>query len=144
MAFGFPIRDHKYRKTRILGDGKQRVGYIALSDVARFASACVNDPGKRDRTIEPDGPRTLTPVEAVALFERVTGDKYDLEYLPAETIRAQYEGATHPAQKPFAWLMLGVTTDEVIPMSDTAREFGLEHVTVEEFAPRLVVATVVP
>ena len=130
--------DHPNRKARILGDGRQRLSYIAMADVARFAAACVNNPAARNRIIELGGPDALTPLEAVATFERVTGDRYQVEHVPVDALRAQYEAAAHPTQKSFAGLMLGLTSDDVIPMDDTAREFGVELTSLEQAAPRLV------
>jgi NADH dehydrogenase len=130
--------DHADQKARILGDGKQRISYIAAGDVARFAVACVNNPAAHDRMIELGGPHALTPLEAVKIFEKLSGKPYELEFVPAEALRAQYEAATHPTQKTFTGLMLGGTTDDVIPMEATAGEFGVMPTSLEAFAPRLL------
>jgi NADH dehydrogenase len=129
--------DHQQHKARVLGTGEQRISYISLGDVAQFAVACVDNPSARGRIIEIGGPEPISPLQAIRVFEKVSGTPYQVEHVPVATLQAQYDAAQHPVQRSFAGLMLALAHDDVIPMADTAREFGVRQTSIDEHAAQI-------
>jgi uncharacterized protein YbjT (DUF2867 family) len=130
--------DHQSHTATVLGTGNQKLSYISAFDVARFAVASTQLPAAHNRVIELGGAEPVTPNEAVAEFEKLTGATYNVQRVPVEALEGQYAGAEHPVQKSFASIMLALASDNVIPMKDTASEFGIEPTSVRDFARRLL------
>ena len=133
--------DHTQRTATILGSGDQQLSFIAQADVARFAVAVSQLPHATNRFIELGGPSAISPNEAVGVFEKVAGAPYQVNRIPAEALRGQYEGAEHPVQKSFAALMLALIADDIIPMQTTAAQFGITLRSLHDVARTMVPVT---
>ena len=131
---GFDVQN---RKATVFGDGHQRVSYVSLADVARFAIGSVGNVRAMNRVIEVGGPEPISPLQAVELFEQAAGDKFEVQHIPAAAIQAQYDTATDPVQRSFASIMLQLCRDDVIPMDATARDFGLKLRGVKDYVAQL-------
>jgi len=132
------------RKATVLGDGNQRISYVALRDVAALAVACVDNAAARNRTIEVGGPRAITQRDAIRLFEEASGSTFEVQEVPTQALEAQNAAATDPVPKSFAALMLQLSRNDEIPMDATAREFGLKLRSVDEFVQESVSASAPP
>ena len=134
-AVGF---DYQNAAVQLLGSGEQRVSWISLRDVARFAAECVGNVATFNRTIELGGPEALTPREVVRTFEEVSGRPFAVQEVPEAALDAQWTAATDPRQKTFAALMLGVARGDAIDMTGTLRAVPLRLTTVREYAERVL------
>ena len=128
--------DHANAKATIYGDGKQKVSWIAIKDVASFAVAAIDNPGCRNRTIELGGPEALSPLEVVSIFENERGQKFELQFVPVETIWAQKDAAPDPLSESFASLMLGIANGSNISMKKTIDDFSINLTSVADYARR--------
>ena len=138
-ALGF---DAAAGRARIYGDGRKPISWISLQDVVLYTvAAALGHEGARNAVVELGGPRPVAPLEVVRTFEAVTGRKFEVEHIPEQALRAQFEAATDPLQKSFAGLMLGFAGGDAIAMSDTARRFGIVPTSIEDFARRASPAT---
>jgi hypothetical protein len=84
-------------------------------------------------TIEFGGPAALSPLEVVAIFEKIAGHPFRIEQIPEEALHAQFEQATDSMQKSFAALMLGYASGDPIDMSPVQKHFGVKLTSVERF-----------
>src|SRR5687768_1607813 len=91
--------DHKTHTATVLGTGDQQLSYISAFDVARFAVVSTQLPAARNRVIELGGAEAITPNQAVAEFEKLTGESYNVQRVPVEALEGQYAAAEHPQQK---------------------------------------------
>ena len=132
-ALGF---DYPNTKATIYGDGKSRVSWIAIKDVASFAVASLDNPAAKNRIIELGGPEALSPFEVVNIFETNKGKKFELQFVAEETIRAQKDGAQDPLSESFAALMLGVAKGSEIDMKKTIDVFPIQLTSVNDYAKR--------
>jgi uncharacterized protein YbjT (DUF2867 family) len=73
-------------KIRIYGDGKAKVSYVACEDVAKATIACVDNPKVKRKAIPIGGPKPISQLDAVALAEKATGKKMQLEFMTADQI----------------------------------------------------------
>jgi uncharacterized protein YbjT (DUF2867 family) len=81
VGFDFPNA-----KATIYGQGHNKISWISLYDVARFAVACLDHPAARNATIELGGPEALSPLEVVHLFEEIGGRPFTVEHVPEEAL----------------------------------------------------------
>ena len=132
LGFDYPIA-----KATIYGEGKNRLSWIAIKDVASFAVAALENPTARNRNFELGGPKALSPLEAVKVFETAQGKKFELQFVPAEALRAQKEGAQDPLSESFAALMLGVAHGSEIDMRGTLEVFPVQLTSVKEYAEKV-------
>lgn len=132
---GFDVRG---RTARILGDGTQQISYVASSDVARIAVGCIDRPTMRNRIFELGGPAAISPLEAVRLYEKFTGSRFEVQFTPRTALEEQYQVAQHPVQKSFAGLMLALTYDNAIPMEAVCAEFGVQLTSASDFIQGMV------
>jgi uncharacterized protein YbjT (DUF2867 family) len=127
-ALGF---DYPNAKATIYGEGKNKVSWIAIQDVASFAVASLDNPLAKNRIIELGGPEALSPLEVVNIFEVNKGNKFTVQFVAEETLRAQKDGAQDPLSESFAALMLGVVAGSEIDMKNTLDVFPIQLTTVE-------------
>ena len=106
-------------QVRIYGDGRNKLSWIALQDVARFAVRALREPRMKSRTIEIGGPEALSPLDVVHSFEAAGGPEIRTEHVPEDALRAQFDDATDPLQKSFAALMLHYAAGDPIDMTET-------------------------
>ena len=120
-ALGF---DAANARAQIYGAGQNKVSWISLQDVARFAVASVDNPRTVNATIKLGGPDALSPLEVVQLVEQLIGKSVEVQHVPEEALRAQYAGAADSLQKTFAGLMLYYARGDVIDMTEADRAFA--------------------
>lgn len=128
--------DYPNAKASIFGEGKNKVSWIAIKDVASFAVASLDNPAAKNKMIELGGPEALSPLEVVKIFENSKGKKFELQFVPEEAIRAQKEGAKDPLSESFAALTLGVVNGSEINMKNTIDQFPIKLSSVYDYARR--------
>jgi uncharacterized protein YbjT (DUF2867 family) len=130
-ALGF---DYPNQTARIYGPGTSPISWVSFRDVAEMCALAVRSPAAERRTIEFGGPEALSPLEVVARFEKIGGRPFQLQHVPEQTLRAQFDGAADPMQKTFAGLMLGYLYGDAIDMAPVVDQFGLQLTSVDEYA----------
>ncbi len=130
-ALGF---DNLNAKATVYGEGKKRISWIAIKDVASFAVASLDNPSAKNKSIELGGPEALSPLEVVNVFETIHGKKFELQFVPEEALRAQKDGAQDPLSESFAALMLGVANGSEIDMKNTMDVFPMQLTSVNDYA----------
>ena len=133
-ALGF---DPAGGRARVYGSGSNRLSYISLADVARFAAAAVDSTSAQNRVIELGGPEAVSQLDAVRLFGEAFERPIEVERVPEEAIRAQYEGEADAMGRTFAALMLGYAAGDEIEMRGTLDEFPVELTSVRDHARRM-------
>ena len=73
-------------KIRIYGDGNAKVSYVALEDVAKAMIASLDNPKASRKAIPIGGPKAISQLDALALFENATGRKMQVEFMTADQI----------------------------------------------------------
>lgn len=130
-ALGF---DFQNAKAKIYGEGKNPLTWISLNDVAAFAVASLDNDAAQNKIFELGGPEALSPVDVVNTFEKVKGEKFELQFVPQDALKAQKEAAQDPISESFAALMLAVAHGNQIDMTDTLNVFQLELMSVDDYA----------
>ena len=123
-------------RARIYGAGREPISWVARDDVAGFAAEAVDSEEARNATIEIGGPEALSPLDAVALFESVTGRQIEVETVGEEALRAQLAAASTEQGRSVAALMLAYARGNAIPMDDVAERFGIELTSLRRWAER--------
>lgn len=130
-ALGF---DPANGRARIYGSGDALVNYISLHDVVSFAVAAAANLPDSSVILEMGGPESVSQLDAVAIFERALGKKFELEKVPLAALEEQHR-STDPLQKTFAALMIGYAKGDVVPGSlDTARRYGVSLHSLADYA----------
>ena len=125
-ALGF---DPANGKAQIFGGGHNRTSWISFADVARFAVAVLDPRRAPGATIKLGGPHALSPLEAVALAEQLSGRKMEIQHVPEDGLRAQHAAATDSMQKSFAGLMLYYARGDVIEMAEAVKLLPMPSLT---------------
>ena len=130
-ALGFDLANGR---ARIYGPGDAKINYISFHDVVSFAVAAPAKPPASSVTLEMGGPEPLSQLDAVAIFERTLGKKFELEKVPVAALEEQHR-SNDPLQKTFAALMISYAKGDVIPGSrETARRYGVTLHSVSDHA----------
>jgi uncharacterized protein YbjT (DUF2867 family) len=135
--------DYSNGKANLYGDGANRISWISVSDVARFAVLVVDSPAARNKIFELGGPDMLSPNDVVKLFEQVTGQTFQVEHVPVAALQSQKAAADDPLQQSFSALMLDYADGDPIDMQATLKVFPVGLTSVRDYAAR-VVATARP
>jgi uncharacterized protein YbjT (DUF2867 family) len=124
-------------KVQICGDGNKPVSYISNKDVASFAVESLNNPTTRNVTLELGGPDKLTQIDAVRIFEKITGRKFERIHIPREELQTQIKTTTDPMQASFSGLMLCLANGDPIDMKKTLDLFALKLTSVKEYVRQM-------
>uniref|UniRef100_UPI003593A1FD SDR family oxidoreductase n=1 Tax=Pricia sp. TaxID=2268138 RepID=UPI003593A1FD len=130
-ALGF---DYPNTKATIYGEGKNKISWIAIKDVASFAVVTLDNPAAKNKIIELGGPEALSPLEVVNIFEATKEKKFELQFVPEEAVTAQRDGAQDPLSESFAALTLGVVKGSEIDMKNTLDDFPIHLTSVNDYA----------
>jgi uncharacterized protein YbjT (DUF2867 family) len=134
-AVGF---DAANAKVQLCGDGTKPVSYISYFDVAWFAVESLKNPHARNVIIEMGGPEKLSQLDAVKIFEDISGKKFDVQHVPVEALQSQLDTVTDLMQKSFAGLMLCIANGDPIDMKETLVKFSKKLKSVREYAKSMV------
>jgi uncharacterized protein YbjT (DUF2867 family) len=130
---GFDIQN---AKAQLYGSGEGKISWVATGDVAQFVVASLDHPGADNAIVEVGGPEALSPREVVQLCEAIGGRRFEVQHVPADSLRAQYAAATDPLQRSFAALGLYLARGVQVDMRDTLRTFPIELTPVADHARR--------
>jgi len=134
-AVGFDVAGGK---VQLCGDGTKPVSYISYKDVARFAVESLENTAAQNAVLELGGPEQLSQLEAVKLFEKVSGRKFEVQTIPKEMLELQMNNATDPMQKSFSGLMLNLADGDPIDMEAITSDFLFKLTSVKEYATSMV------
>jgi len=126
--------DFRNRKATVYGDGKQRISFISLGDVAEFAVRAVQTPVAGGSTIELGGPNAVSPLEVVRIFEELGGATFEVQNVPENALQAQFDTAPDSLQKSFAGLMLDYAHGDEIRMQHTLGSTPMQLTSVRDYA----------
>ena len=130
-ALGF---DYTNRTARIFGPGTAPTSWVSFRDVAEMCAVALRHPAAERTTIEFGGPETLSPLEVVARFEKIGGRPFQLEHVPEQVLRSQFQTATDPMQKTFAALTLGYLYGDAMNMAPVLDKFAIKLTSVDDYA----------
>lgn len=126
-------------RARLMGSGRAPVSYISVDDVAAFAVAAAFSPAGRNRDLRLAGPEPLTPLDAVAIAERVTRRRFQVLRLPGPILRV-LSMVARPFNESFSSLCrMGLALDlgDVLDMIPLQQEFGVSQTTFDVYARRM-------
>ncbi len=132
-AIGFDFPNHK---ATIYGDGKNKISFIAIQDVAAFAVASLTNPEASHAIVEIGGPEALSPLDVVQIFEQ-HGQQFEVVHVPEEALRSQKNAASDPLQQSFAGLMLTFARGGEIDMNEKLRKFSIRPTSVANYCTRV-------
>lgn len=128
--------DYPNAKASIFGEGKSKISWIAIKDVASFAVNSLDNPAAKNRIIDLGGPAALSQLEVVNIFEVAKEKKFELQFVPEEALKAQRDAAQDPLSESFATLMLSVVNGSEIDMISTLDDFPIRLTSVTDYANR--------
>jgi uncharacterized protein YbjT (DUF2867 family) len=130
-ALGF---DYVHGKVRLYGSGSKPISWVSYRDVAEFCIAPVlRSVGSRS-VLAVGGPEALTPLEVVKIFEEESGRQFEVETIPEEKLREQFDSAKDSLEKSFAGLMLQYAHGDAINMRGLLQSIPVHLSSVQEYA----------
>jgi NADH dehydrogenase len=121
----------------IFGPGTRPISWISATDVAAFAVYAALSATARNSVLELGGPEAISPLEAVAIFERVGGRPFTVQHVPLEVLETQRREATDPMAESFAALMCSYARGDEVPMEAVLAGFPLPMTSVESYAAKV-------
>jgi uncharacterized protein YbjT (DUF2867 family) len=130
-ALGF---DPVNATARIYGDGTNPISWVSFRDVAEMCAIAARHRAAERKIIEFGGPEAMSPLELVALFEKIGGRRFQIEHVSESALRAGFEGATDSMQKSFAALMLGYAHGDAMNMEPVMDTYGIRPTSVNDYS----------
>jgi uncharacterized protein YbjT (DUF2867 family) len=130
--------DHPNAKASIYGEGKNKITWIAIKDVAAFAVNALDNEALINTTIELGGPQQLSPLEVIAIFEEQGGTKFQVTHVPEEALMMQKNSANDPLSESFAALMLSYAKGNEIDMKDVLAICNIQMISVKDYAKSVI------
>jgi uncharacterized protein YbjT (DUF2867 family) len=132
---GFDLGDGK---VVVYGSGETPISFVSIEDVARFGIAAVQTDAASRQTFEVGGPEALTQLEAIEVFEELSGRTLERSFVPEEALRAQLATATDPKMQSFAGLSLDFATGVPVDMTDALAKVPVPLTSLRDFATALL------
>lgn len=115
-----------------IGTGNRKHSFISSDDVAKFVVASINNPKAINQKLVLGGPEALSFRDAVLTFERVLGHK-----IPVQSVALGQPVPSYPDA--IAQFVGGFDTyDSIIDTTEISRTFGINLMSLEEFAKGLL------
>ena len=130
--------DYANAAARIYGAGTNPVSWVSYHDVAEMCVRALHHPAADRAALDFGGPESISPLDVVRTFEKISGTRYAVEHVPEAALRAQWETAQDPLQKSLASIMLGYALGDAMDMTETQQAFDLKLTSVEEYARRVL------
>lgn len=134
-AIGF---DYPNAKATIYGEGKNKISWVSIQDVAAIAVAAIDNSMFKNKVFEIGGPEALSPLEVVTIFEKEKGQKFELQHVPVEILQGQRNAAPDDLSKSFASLMLVYAGGSEISMKDALKLMPTELKSVQKYAKQVL------
>jgi NADH dehydrogenase len=131
LAVGF---DAANAKAQIYGSGEEPISWISFLDVARFAAACLDNEAAFNAILALGGPEAISQLEMVKIFEGISDQEFDLQYVREDALAEQQKTATDPMQQSFTGLMRWYARGDPIDMQETLKTFPFVLTTVQDYA----------
>jgi uncharacterized protein YbjT (DUF2867 family) len=135
-AVGF---DFPKSKATIYGDGKNKLNWISLKDVAAIAVASLDNEAVRNSVYQIGGPESLSPFEVVRIFEKQAGHSFTIDYVPIAALQAQKAAAEDSLSESFAALMLSYAVGDKIDSNKTREVYPFRLSSVVDYAQSFTV-----
>lgn len=117
----------------LVGEGKGRHSFIAASDVAAFAVACVGHPAAVNRHVIIGGPEPVSLRDVVAAYERVSGHSIPVQSVAPGQLIPGLPSIPGLAETVSGMVAALETFDSPIDVAETARTFGVRPTPLEEY-----------
>ena len=130
--------DYVNGTARIYGTGDSLLSWVSYKNVAEICVLALFSSETEGKTILLGGPRAVSPLEVVKIFEAAGSNAFQLEYVPVDALMAQFQGATDEMQKSFAALMLGFAFGDVMGVDPIVERLGMRLISVEEYAAGVI------
>ncbi|OJT22655.1 hypothetical protein BO221_23135 [Archangium sp. Cb G35] len=134
-ALGF---DFLNARARIFGTGQGKLNWISVEDVARFAVGALESPNAWNATLPLGGEEALGQLDVVRMSEERSGRRWELEQIPEQVLREQFDGATDPLQRSFAAMMLNVALGGPVDPRPAMEAMGLRPRTLRDYVERVL------
>jgi len=135
-AVGF---DFPNSKVTIYGEGKNKICWVSLVDVAAIAVASLDNESAKNAVFPVGGPAAVSPLEVVKIFENHAGNKFAIENVPLDALRAQKAAAGESLSEAFAALMISYAEGDDIDMSETRKVYPFKLNSVMDYVQSLPV-----
>jgi uncharacterized protein YbjT (DUF2867 family) len=130
-ALGF---DYVHGKVRLYGTGSKPISWVSYRDVGEFCVAPVLRSVGNRSVLAVGGPEALTPLEVVRIFEEEGGRRFEVETIPEERLREQFDSANDSLEKSFAGLMLQYAHGDAIDMGGLLQSIPVRLNSVRNYA----------
>jgi uncharacterized protein YbjT (DUF2867 family) len=137
MLFADPVAG----TAKVYGKGTDKIGYVAVADVAEFAVQSLSAPIARNATIQVGGPEEISQREAVRIFEDAYGKKFSVVEIPEAALEAQWSSAQNPFDRTFAGLMLGLARGFGSGMKPPFEKFPMRMTSPREYVRNMARAS---
>jgi uncharacterized protein YbjT (DUF2867 family) len=135
-AVGF---DFPNSKVTIYGEGKNKICWVSLVDVAAIAVASLDNESAKNAVFRVGGPAAVSPLEVVKIFENHAGNKFAVENVPVDALRAQKAAAGESLSEAFAALMISYAEGDDIDMTETRKVYPFKLNSVMDYVQSLPV-----
>jgi nucleoside-diphosphate-sugar epimerase len=84
-------------QARILGDGRARLNWVRMVDIARFAAIAATEAPQSRRFVTIGGPESMSQLDVVELFEALGGPKVERTFVAETALEKQIANAQNNA-----------------------------------------------
>ena len=133
--------DVPHARATILGTGQNKISFISIKDVARFVNLSIGNPKSKNTMIELGGPKSISYMEAVDLFQNISGRQFMIQKLTEDSLISQKNVTSDPFQQSIIGYRLDLTKGDEVDMRDTLNNYPISLTTVQDYATHILTRT---
>ena len=138
VLFGNPEKPNAV--ATVFGRGERICNFISIDDVTSFVLAVLRDPGVKNEVIDIGGPSEITLVQFAQPIQRAMGVPEKRRHIPAPVLNVARH-LTRPFNEVAARMTamgywMTITERPFAGWRESATRFGVEPITIEQFAQR--------
>jgi len=125
-------------RVQLWGTGENPSNWISIFDVARFASAASSGGSFKNKTIDLAGTDTVSPLQVVEIFRKLTGRRVDIDCVPVAALESQMMGSQDSVAQARVASALVVAAGQKLDNEQASRLLPGPFRSVQEWAGRQV------
>ena len=124
----------------IVGEGRRKHSFVSDTDVAKIATASIDNPQAFNQRLVIGGPEPVSLLGTIAVYERLLGRKVKVEHVaPMQPVPAFSEGSLAPFSRNLIPVFASFEMfDSPMDMTEIKQKFNIELMTIEQFARQMI------
>ncbi len=130
--------DYQHARAVIYGDGHKEISFISIQDAAQYAVESLVNPLAKNSVLRISASQDCSLLEVVRMFEELSGQSFQLTFVPAAALKAQRAATQDPRQVSLMPVMHALASGLRLDSARARAVFKFHLTSMDEYARQVV------